>query len=160
MRSKTLLVGAGVVLGVLLSTAVVLAGGLNPSVGPTGAASQMYTLEQIYQCLSGGGTATKMTAFTEPSSGPGTSTMHTLDDLLCRSGLLPARVFFSPPPPPEDRTDHVLLRRRAYDGDLDKGVAWPNPRLYHRYDRGRDRHVDRADVAAECHCLALWEEQA
>ena len=83
MRSKTLLVGViGVVLGVLLSTAVVLAGSLNPTVGPTGPGSQMYTLEQIYQRLTSGGNAVKMTAFSEPSSGPGTGTMHTLDEIM------------------------------------------------------------------------------
>ena len=83
MRSKTLLVGViGVVIGVLLSTAVVLAGSLNPSVGPAEPGAQMYTLEQIYQRLTGGGNAAKMTAFSEPSSGPGTSTMHTLDEIM------------------------------------------------------------------------------
>ena len=50
----------------------------------------MYTLEQIYTRLSGGGNATKMTAFTEPSSGPGTGTMHTLDELYALAW--PARV--------------------------------------------------------------------
>ena len=49
MRNKMLLIGLiGIVIGVLLSTAVVFAGNLNPGVGPTGAGSQMYTLQQIY----------------------------------------------------------------------------------------------------------------
>ncbi|MDH7504513.1 MAG: hypothetical protein QHJ82_17620, partial [Verrucomicrobiota bacterium] len=71
MRNKTMWMGmGGVLVGLLLATAgIVLAGNLNPSVGPTDSASQMYTLEQIYTRLSGGGDATKMTSFTEPSSG-------------------------------------------------------------------------------------------
>ena len=44
----------GVFMGVLLSAAVVLAGELEPSEGPTGSGSQMYTLEQIYNRLNTG----------------------------------------------------------------------------------------------------------
>ena len=91
MRSKTLLVGVGVVIGLLLAAAgIVVAGSLNPGAGPTEAGSQMYTVEQIYTRLTGGGDATKMAAFTEPSSGPTAGTMHTLDDLYALA--LPARV--------------------------------------------------------------------
>ena len=83
MRNKMLLIGLiGIVIGVLLSTAVVLAGSLNPSVGPGEAASQMYTLEQIYQRLATGNYFAKQSGFTEPGSGPGTPTMHTLDDIM------------------------------------------------------------------------------
>jgi hypothetical protein len=72
----------GVVLGVLLSSAaIVLAGNLDPPSGPTDATSQMHTLEQIYQRLDTGAAGTKMTGFTEPLAGPG-STMHTLDDIM------------------------------------------------------------------------------
>ena len=49
MRHKMMLIGViGIVIGVLLSTAAVFAGNLNPGVGSTGAGSQMYTLQQIY----------------------------------------------------------------------------------------------------------------
>jgi hypothetical protein len=86
MRAKYMLIG--VVLGVLLSSAVVvLAGNLDPPSGPTDAASQMVTLEQIYDRLDTGAAGTKMTSFTEPSAGPGTGTMHTLDDIM---GIAPA----------------------------------------------------------------------
>ncbi len=44
----------GVVMGVLFSAVVVLAGDLEPSGGPTAAGSQMYTLEQIYDRLNAG----------------------------------------------------------------------------------------------------------
>jgi hypothetical protein len=78
----------GIVIGVLLSSAVVvLAGNLDPPSGPTDAASQMHCLEDIYNRLNDGTARKKMTSFTEPASGPGTRTMHTLDDIM---GIAPA----------------------------------------------------------------------
>jgi hypothetical protein len=72
----------GVVIGVLLSSAaIVLAGSLDPPSGPTDAASQMYTLEQIYDRLDTGAVSAKMTTFTEPVAGPG-ATGHTLDEVM------------------------------------------------------------------------------
>ena len=66
----------------LLVTAAVLAGAnLDSPAGPADSASQMYTLEQIYNRLDAGTVGTKMTTFTEPVSGPG-STMHTLDEIM------------------------------------------------------------------------------
>ena len=119
MRSKTLLIGAaGVVIGVLLSAAVVFAGNLNPPAGPTDPTSQMYTLEQIYTRLTGGGNAVKMTSFTEPSSGPTGGTMHTLDDIYALAW--PARV---------PKTGQTTSYATGDDGDLERGVAWPNPRF-------------------------------
>jgi hypothetical protein len=80
MRAKYIAIG--VILGVLLlSAVVVLAGDLEPPAEPMEPDSQMYTLEQIYDRLKGGEAATMMTEFTEPSSGPGT-TMHTLNDIM------------------------------------------------------------------------------
>ncbi len=118
MRSKTMLIVIGVVIGLLLAAAgIVVAGDLNPSVGPTGGASQMYTLEQIYTRLSGGGNATKATAFSEPAAGPG-STMHTLDDIYALAW--PARV---------PKTGQTWSFATGDDGDLQRGVAWPSPRF-------------------------------
>jgi hypothetical protein len=119
MRNKMLWIGIGVIVGLLLATAgIVLAGSLNPSVGPGEAASQMYTLEQIYTHLSGGGDATRMTSFTEPSSGPTAGTMHTLDEIYALA--LPARV---------PKTGQTTSYATGDDGDLQRGVAWPNPRF-------------------------------
>jgi len=84
----------GVVVGVLLSSAaIVLAGSLDPPSGPMDAASQMYTLEQIYNRLNTGAAATRMTTFTEPGSGPG-ATGRTLDEVMAvaRPGALAPRV--------------------------------------------------------------------
>ena len=91
MRNKTLMIGVigGIVIGVLLSTAVVFAGSLNPSTGPTGADSQMYTLQQIYDRLVSGAAGVKMTEFTEPTSGPG-STMRTLDEIMAAAPAVDA----------------------------------------------------------------------
>jgi hypothetical protein len=99
MRAKYMVIG--VVVGGLLSlAAVVLAGSLDPPSGPTDAASQMYSLEQIYDRLDTGAVGTKMASFTEPASGPGTGTMHSLDDVMAlapavdnANGALPADVL-------------------------------------------------------------------
>lgn len=88
-------VAIGVVVGVLLSTMVVLAGSLDPPSGPTDPASQMYTLEQIYNRLNTGAAVTKMTTFTEPTSVPASiMTMHTLDQIMAvaKPGVLAPRV--------------------------------------------------------------------
>ena len=91
MRTKTLLIGGiGIVIGVLLSTAVVFAGNLNPGVGPGDPGSQMYTLQQIYDRLVSGAAGTKMTAFTEPAAGPTAGTMRTLDEIMAAAPALDA----------------------------------------------------------------------
>ncbi len=71
----------------LVVTVMVLAGSTDSPGSPTDAGSQMYTLEQIYQRLTNGTAATKMTTFTEPSSGPG-STMNTLDEIMGKAPAL------------------------------------------------------------------------
>ena len=55
MRSKTMLIVIGMVLGLLLAAAgIVVAGSLNPGSGPGDAGSQMFTLQQIYDRLDTG----------------------------------------------------------------------------------------------------------
>ena len=79
----------GLVLGVLFSGVVVLAGSLEPVGVPTAAESQMYTLEQIYNRLNTGAAATKRTEFTGPGSGPA-STGHSLDDIMGKAPVVNA----------------------------------------------------------------------
>lgn len=83
MRNQLRVGILGFVIGVMFSAgAMVLAGTLEPPGGPTDPASQMYTLQQIYDRLTTGAAVTKMTGPVEPSSGPGTGTMVTLDDIM------------------------------------------------------------------------------
>ena len=56
-------------------------GSLDSPASPSDAVGQMVTLEQIYDLLTTGTTTEKMSAFTDPTSGPA-STMHTLDDIM------------------------------------------------------------------------------
>ena len=159
MRSKTLLVGViGVVIGVLLvATGIVVAGSLNPSAGPTEAGSQMYTLEQIYTRLTGGGDATKMAAFTEPGSGPAAGTMHTLDELYALA--LPARVPKTGQTQCYNASTIIDCAGTGQDGALQKGVAWPNPRFT---DNGNGTVTDNLTGLiwlknADCLGLRAWD---
>ena len=83
MRSKYVVIV--VVVGVLLSATVVLAGSLESGSGPTDPASQMYTLEQIYDYLDTGAAATKMSTFAEPVAGPA-GTGRTRDAVFEKAG--------------------------------------------------------------------------
>lgn len=90
--------------------------------GPTSAAGQMHTLEQVYQRIADGGTFTvTMTTFTEPVTAPVSGTMHTLDDMYDLIGTS-AHVA---------RTTANLCPCYAVgdDGTLRKGVEWPSPRF-------------------------------
>ena len=119
MRKTYMLIGLGIMIGMLLvSAVVVLAGSLEPPSGPTETGSQMYTLEQIYDRLDTGAAATKMTSFTDPGSGPA-GTMHTLDDLYDLVGER-AQV---------PKTGRKASHWPGDDGALQIGVAWPNPRF-------------------------------
>jgi len=87
MRSKYMLIGVvGMVVGVLLSSAVfVLAG--NPDSPAAPGATQSFTLEDIYNRLDSGADGAQST-FTEPGVAPGTGTMHTLNETM---GKAPAK---------------------------------------------------------------------
>ena len=121
MRNKHMLIGlVGIVVGVLLASVVVVLAGTNfdaPS-GPTDSASQMYTLEQVYDRANNGAAATPMGTFTEPDSGPA-ATMYDLNALyaLVSERSRPAK------------TGQTASERTGDDGDLQKGVSWPSPRF-------------------------------
>ena len=109
------------VLGVVfsLSATVVWAGNLNDPGAPGSNASKMYTLEDIYQRLNDNTQASnpQTGSFTEPVSGP-SSTGHTLNDLYPMA--IPTQV---------PKTGQTTFYATGDDGDLKKGVSWPNPRF-------------------------------
>lgn len=79
-----------------------------------------YTLEDIYNRLQNGTTASTST-FTEPVSSPG-ATGHTLtevyeaaDDALSKTQI--------------PKTGQTTSYNSGDDGDLEKGIAWPSPRF-------------------------------
>jgi hypothetical protein len=80
MRNKYLWIVLSVAATMVAVVVVVFAG--NPD-GPPGPpeSTYSYTLENIYRRLETGAAGTPIT-FTEPISGPGTGTMHTLDDIM------------------------------------------------------------------------------
>lgn len=172
MRSKTLLIGVmGIVIGVMLSAAVVFAGNLNPGSGPTGSGSdisQMYTLQQIYDRLDIGAAGSKMTAFTEPASGPGSGTMRTLDEVMGKAPAVDAangataadvasgKTFWGLTSgqwglqtgtgslgntynAAVPKTGQTTSYATGDDGDLERGVAWPSTRFT---DTGNGTVVD------------------
>jgi hypothetical protein len=115
-------IGHVLVVAVLVAVVSVLTvsarttGTLDPPGPPD--STNSYTLEDIYDRLGTGAQGAQST-FTEPISKPGTSTMHTLDeiyDLMGRRAPIP-------------KTGQVTIYAPGDDGDLQKGVSWPNPRF-------------------------------
>jgi hypothetical protein len=87
MRNKYMLIGVvGIVVGVLLSSAVfVWAGNVDSPAAP--GATNSFTLEDIWNRLTTGADGAQST-FTEPGVAPGTGTMHTLNETMAKA---PAR---------------------------------------------------------------------
>jgi len=146
----------------LLVTVVVLAGNLDSPSEPSSSFS--FTLEDIYNRLNEG-TAGAQSAFTEPSSAPG-STMHTLNDIMEKApavdetngatadevltgktvwgltsgawGVITGTLPLAPLPKTGQTKCYDILGNEiscsdpsgpGQDGDLQKGVTWPNPRF-------------------------------
>lgn len=93
-----------------------------------------YTLEDIYNRLDTGAPGAQST-FTEPGAGPGTGTMHILNDIYDLIGERAAvpktgqtkcytAAADSEEDCPEDSGGYP-----GQDGDHQKGVTWPNPRF-------------------------------
>ena len=116
MRIKHILIG--ILLGVLLSSAVAALAGDPDNPPGLPASTSSYTLDDIYHGLTDGTAATPST-FTEPSSGPDTGTMHTLDEIYAAIG----------PPAAVPRTGQTTSYATGDDGDLEMGVAWPSSRF-------------------------------
>ena len=133
MRSKPIIIGlVGIVLGVLLSSVVVvLAGNIDSTGASTAPGGQMFTLNQIYDRASDGTAATKMTTFTEPSSGPG-ATMYDLSALytLVSERSRPSKTGQTNCYDLSSFTQETCAEEHAgQDAYEDKGVDWPSPRF-------------------------------
>jgi len=100
-----------------------LAGTLNAQAPYTSSNSAMHTAEDIYQRLSTGATNNARNgAFTEPSAGPTLGTMHTLNDIYAIA--IPTQV-----PKTGMTTSYDTNFPPRDDGALQRGLAWPTPRL-------------------------------
>jgi hypothetical protein len=96
-----------------------MAGDLDSPAAPTDPASAMYTMQDVYNRIDDGTEGTKRGGtFTEPGKGP-TSTGKTLDDLY---NLASERSRVA-------QTGQTTFYKTGDDGDLQKGVVWPNPRF-------------------------------
>jgi len=152
------------VAGTVAVAAMVWAGNLDSPVPPSDAGSAMYTLEDVYNRLDTGAAGAKRTGgFAEPGAGPG-STGHTLDQVMDKTpakdnanGAEPADVAdgktfwgltdgsWGPQTGTAaggggagtaavPKTGQTTLYADGDDGDLEKGVAWPNPRFTDNID--------------------------
>jgi len=87
VRIRNVLIVAGLVavlaVGLLAGRALEKMGNPDSASGP--ATTSSYTLEDIYNRLNAGAAGTHDT-FQEPTVGPGTGTMHTLDDIMAKAG--------------------------------------------------------------------------
>lgn len=111
---------AAICMGLIATSA--RGGSLDSPAAPTNAGSAMYKLDDIYNKLNTRTNVTKRTgAFTEPSAGPTTGTMHTLDDIMT---LVTNRA-------PVQETGLTNSYRTGDDVwcSTNVGVAWPNPRF-------------------------------
>jgi Protein of unknown function (DUF1566) len=89
--------------------------------GPGDIAAGMYTMEQVYQRIKNGGVFEPATTFTEPSTAPGTGTMHTLNEIYNLIGMS-AHV-------PRTTRNLCPCGSPGDDSELRMGVLWPSPRF-------------------------------
>jgi len=129
---------------------VALAG--NP-VGPAKPPSttSSYTLADIYERLNSGTIASPST-FTEPTAGPETGTMHTLDEIY---NLADRRI-----PAPVAKTGQTTSYVPGDDGDLQEGLGWPDPRFTDNGDGTVTDNLTRLVWLKDANCLgqAAWPD--
>jgi hypothetical protein len=154
MRIKTVpIVFVLAILATALTVYAGTAGNLEPPNPP--ASTSSYTLEDVYSRLDTGAAGTQST-FTEPGSGPGTGTMHTLNDTMgvaptvddtngaTAADVVSGKTFWGLTPgswglqtgtltsgsaAPVPKTGQTIPHTTGDDGDLQMGVAWPVPRF-------------------------------
>lgn len=152
VRNKTLnIIIAISFLANLLLVWQVWAGPVDSPAPPNGTNS--YTLEDLYNRLDSGADGSQ-SSFTEPGAGPGTGTMHTLNEIMAvapaqdpansalAGQVLAGRTYWglgtgarwgtfvgTRPFTPLPRTGQTTSYEPGDDGDLEQGEAWPNPRF-------------------------------
>lgn len=118
-------------------------GSLESSAEPTDPASAMYTLENIYDYLTTGVRTNKRTgAFTEPTGGPTNGTMHTLNEIM-EAGIIPPK------------TGQTNFYATGEDGDLELGLAWPDPRFSPVAESGAETNQIRDNLTG-----LIWARDA
>ncbi len=97
--------------------------------GPGDIAAGMYTMEQVYQRISSGGVFQAATTFTEPTTPPGTGTMHNLNQIYLLLGLS-AHVRVSGQTLCYSTIGNVIsCPNTGEDAELHRGAKWPVPRF-------------------------------
>src|SRR6266542_1773020 len=94
--------------------------------GPGSVAAAMFTMEQVYQRIKNGGVSATAATFTEPTTPPGTGTMHNLNDIFNRIGMS-AHV-------PRTARGLCPCINQGDDAWYRAGALWPDPRFTDRGD--------------------------
>ena len=125
MSGRTAAVAAAVMAAIWAAAGgVSVAGTLEPPGPPSSTNSAMYTLQDVYNRLTTGATTNKRAgAFTEPTAGPTSGTMRTVDEIY--SNAIP-RV---PKTGAGDLPSYTEVAGEDGHASMRKGVAWPNPRF-------------------------------
>jgi hypothetical protein len=126
MRKRYVLTALNVLVATIAVAVTVSAGPSRPPGPPQDTYS--YSLSDVYDRLDSGKVTTK-SAFTEPSSGPGISTGHSIDDLYTLMGER------SPVPRTgqakcwDVNGNEISCAGTGQDGEYRKGATWPFPRF-------------------------------
>ena len=162
----------------LLVTFSVLAGNIDSSAAPN--ATSSYTLADIYNRLNAG-TAGSQSTFTEPASGPG-STMADLNSIMAAAPVLDAangaaaadvaggKTFWNLTSgawglqtgtgliaayaAPAAKTGQTTSYATGDDGELQRGVDWPNPRFTDNGDGTVTDNLTGLIWLTNAHCAA------
>jgi hypothetical protein len=130
--------------GVLLAFGAVSAGELEPPAGPGDPASAMHALDDVYNRLTDNTAALPRSGpFQEPAAPPG-ATGHTLDEVY--EIAVPTRV---------PKTGQTTSYATGDDGDLEAGVAWPDPRFTIHGDGTVTNNLTRLMWLQEPNCISV-----
>jgi hypothetical protein len=145
MHKKIIFISTFILLLSLTTVLTIYAGSLEPTSPPDSTFS--YTLEDIYNRLNDG-TAATPGAFREPESGPGTGTMHTLDEIYELIGI---RALVTKTG--DTYNDPGVT---GEDGEMQKGGDWPNPRFTDNGNGTVTDHLTGLIWLKDAGCLGQW----